>query len=857
MSLSMIQECLSTGLALVPIPLGSKGPRYSGWAKPEGAMTDLSRLTYGTADQWNFGLHHLKSGTCAIDIDHINSARDTFRSHRLDLDTYLKKDLGIYSGNPGHAKLIYRLPPFLAYLPSVKIKQPDNTRMALELRCANQDGTTSLQDVLPPSIHPDTLCSYQWVNGGPGDIQVLPYEILAMWQGILDERERERQEQARPVMHADALTYQKIADALNFVDPDVERDKWLEVGFAIHDALGPDGEQLFHDWSERGVKYAGEQDVRAVWASIEHEPNGVTARTLYYYAKQGGWRPVPTFAEIMDSFSEEEKKTEPVEDSVKITPRGRKLAAELIAEIDAIGPMSDTNPDQLAHVQTILARSAQLKNPADYLPIQDRIKAEMGWSHRRMEQHMRFIRQGAEKAIQAAAGVLAFAHVNAMGQPKDHSENLTAICDHLGIQIRHDRMSHETEIYDPTIAAWLPDEKNNLQRSRIRDLCVEQSMPYARSDEHINTLGCRASYHPLEDYLESTQWDGRNWFGLVADTVKTKNKWLWELTLKRWALSACAAARELTERRPPRGVLVMTALQNTGKTSWFRYLTPKGMFGEGIHLDPRNKDSVKLATKKAIVELGELDATFGKTDLARLKAHLSSPYDEIRLPYARSESKWPRRTVYCGTVNEPDFLVDRTGNTRFWTNEVTSIDLDTMEQLVNQGSLCQFWAQVDDWLSKGERWWMSRDEIVAIEKNNELYIGRNVYEDLLLDAYAWPHGKDGLWTDVIGDLSYDQASPVNPMRLTDIAKSVGLDLGRKGTAAGKELKDALRRLTGQAGMVRKRVETWDPITKKRAEVGELGRWYWMPYPMTQLPVAKVITPNFGIVQQPTQLEETK
>lgn len=52
----------------------------------------------------------------------------------------------------------------------------------LEFRCGTREGLT-VQDTLPPSIHPDTGRPYRW--GGKGDwraIPEIPAALLAVWQ---------------------------------------------------------------------------------------------------------------------------------------------------------------------------------------------------------------------------------------------------------------------------------------------------------------------------------------------------------------------------------------------------------------------------------------------------------------------------------------------------------------------------------------------------------------------------------------------------------------------------------------------------------------------------------------------------
>jgi putative DNA primase/helicase len=71
---------------------------------------------------------------------------------------------------------------------------------------------------------------------------------------------------------------------------------------------------------------------------------------------------------------------------------------------------------------------------------------------------------------------------------------------------------------------------------------------------------------------------------------------------------------------------------------------------------------VMSAVSHWVVELGELDSTFKKSDVSVLKAFITRRQDKLRRPYARRDSVFPRRTVFAGTVNDYQFLHDNTGN---------------------------------------------------------------------------------------------------------------------------------------------------------------------------------------------------
>lgn len=171
-------EYVRAGMALVPIPSGRKGPTARGWQTRERCITEeagASRINGG-----NIGIAHAyctPAPTCALDIDACDAADAWLRAQGIDMMALLAADdaVQIRSGRPGRAKLLYRLPHIM---PTV---QPDGS--GLELRCASRDGMT-VQDVLPPSIHPETSKPYEW-RGDWRAIPAIPPALLAVWQSLI------------------------------------------------------------------------------------------------------------------------------------------------------------------------------------------------------------------------------------------------------------------------------------------------------------------------------------------------------------------------------------------------------------------------------------------------------------------------------------------------------------------------------------------------------------------------------------------------------------------------------------------------------------------------------------------------
>lgn len=71
------------------------------------------------------------------------------------------------------------------------------------------------------------------------------------------------------------------------VIPSDDRDTWLRVGMAIHDAFGDSGRDLYHEWSSLSGRYR-EPDCESAWRSFREGP--ITHRTLHYLARQYGYR---------------------------------------------------------------------------------------------------------------------------------------------------------------------------------------------------------------------------------------------------------------------------------------------------------------------------------------------------------------------------------------------------------------------------------------------------------------------------------------------------------------------------------------------------------------------------------------
>jgi len=259
---SPFQDYIDHGWQLCAIPAGSKGPTYHGW-NTAGVHTPGPGA----------GLLHALSGTCAIDLDNLQVARKFLAANGVDIDALLAAPdaVQIVSGRANRAKLLYALP---TPLPSRKLAPYEHLvdgkqYHALELRCAARNGT-SVQDVLPPSIHPATGKPYAWKFGHPliadwRNLPPLPDALMLLWGGVeVHKVQPVEMDWEHPLLAAppaaaepDTATLAELRYYLDFHDPDSPYEEWVAVGMALHDATGggPEGLALWDEWSRRGSKY--------------------------------------------------------------------------------------------------------------------------------------------------------------------------------------------------------------------------------------------------------------------------------------------------------------------------------------------------------------------------------------------------------------------------------------------------------------------------------------------------------------------------------------------------------------------------------------------------------------------------
>ena len=374
-----------------------------------------------------------------------------------------------------------------------------------------------------------------------------------------------------------------------------------------------------------------------------------------------------------------------------------------------------------------------------------------------------------------------FPHVTSNGKPKGTIPNLEELLRRLGATVRYNVIKKEDEILIPG-TSFCVDNNANACIAEIVSYCNLVGMPTGNIDGSLTNIAAKNQYNPVLTWINSKPWDGlKRWDDFCKTITPKEIKPLPDGTplhialIKRWMVSAIAAAT--SNGISAQGMLVLQGDQNLGKTRWFKSLAPAELdvLQDGVQLRVDDKDSVKQAVSKWMIELGEIDSTFKKSDISALKAFITRDHDELRQAYARKESKFPRRTVFFGSVNPKAFLHDDTGNRRYWVVECENVNFE------HGFDMQQVWAEIYEWYSANlhhpdgrPSYTPTADELAALNESNEEFQVIDPIEERILSRLDWQSNKSRWrWTtttELLIEIGIDKPSRADTIKASACIK---------------------------------------------------------------------------------------
>ena len=166
---------------------------------------------------------------------------------------------------------------------------------------------------------------------------------------------------------------------------------------------------------------------------------------------------------------------------------------------------------------------------------------------------------------------------------------------------------------------------------------------------------------------------------------------------------------------------VLMGDQGARKSSFWGALG--GPFFSDALRDIGSKDDLMVLHRSWIMEWAELDHITGKKHAGQVKAFLSQCTDMFRVPYGKATEAFPRRCIIVGSTNrDSGFLVDETGNRRFWVIPVSCTlakPIDVPNLLLERDSI---WSAAVAAYKAGESNELAVQHQTAVDAENATYL---------------------------------------------------------------------------------------------------------------------------------------
>lgn len=276
--------------------------------------------------------------------------------------------------------------------------------------------------------------------------------------------------------------------------------------------------------------------------------------------------------------------------------------------------------------------------------------------------------------------------------------------------------------------------------------------PRKCKDALYAVLSSRKRYHPLKDYLNSLQWDGKERLeGILVKYLGAENSpYVRAVTRKTFV---AAVARVFCPGIKFDNILVLCGDQGIGKSTLFKRMG-KTWYSDSMSIgDMKDKSAAEKLQGVWIMELSEL-AGIRKVEVETVKSFLSRMDDQYRAPYEVQVSAHPRSSIIVGTTNTTDgFLRDITGNRRFWPVFVSGKN-ENKAWNITEEEIDQFWAEAYVYFQSGEALYLTKDLEQYARENQRIALETDPRQGLI-DNYLSASGKTEiclleLWCDCLG-----------------------------------------------------------------------------------------------------------
>lgn len=165
---------------------------------------------------------------------------------------------------------------------------------------------------------------------------------------------------------------------------------------------------------------------------------------------------------------------------------------------------------------------------------------------------------------------------------------------------------------------------------------------------------------------------------------------------------------------------VLMGDQGARKSSFWSALG--GAFFSDALGDISSKDDLMVLHRSWIMEWAELDHIMGRKHAGVVKAFLTQGTDLFRVPYGKATEAFPRRGIIVGSTNrQTGFLVDDTGNRRFWVIPTTRTEANPIDTPTLMAERDAIWSAAVAAYRAGEANYLPVDLAQQVTLENEGY----------------------------------------------------------------------------------------------------------------------------------------
>ena len=369
------------------------------------------------------------------------------------------------------------------------------------------------------------------------------------------------------------------------------------------------------------------------------------------------------------------------------------------------------------------------------------------------------------------------------------------ITEHYKGNLRLNEMTGKPEWWDEHRERWR--EWTDAQESEARAYFESAYGMYsqAKLSDALMIYFKDHRVNPLLDILDRLEWDGKPRVEhFLHDVMKAEDsEYIRECSR---LIFAGGIHRAYEPGCKFDDMIVLIGGQSAGKSTIVRWLNMDDQFFREIKTI-NGKEGIEAIRGVWIGEVAELMAMTRVKEAEAVKAYITSQEDSYRPPYGKHVQTIPRRCMFIGTTNNPQFLTDKTGNRRFYPVKCgsTAYKMYENEEAVKE-YIRQAWAEAVHLYKEGKLQPFARKEVLEQIRSAQEAAMEDDWRigaiEQYLETYKKPNNSTvcviELWHYALGEDEESKPTRKDSIEITQIITNIPgwITCGRISTRWGRQ-----------------------------------------------------------------------